>query len=207
MNTRLYVDSLYLSPYALSAFVSLTEKSLPFEVATVDLEANGAQAAAFVTKSLTRRVPTLEQDGFSLSESSAISEYLDETAPGVALYPQDPRQRARARQIQAWLRSDLLPLREERPSSVVFQGVEKPPLSPPARAAAASLFFAAHEWLAGRSDDLFGGWGIADVDLAMMLNRLVVHGDVVPGNLADYARRQWQRPSVQAWVRRPRPVP
>lgn len=39
-----------------------------------------------------------------------------------------------------------------------------------------------------------------------MLNRLVMHGDPVPGALAAYARRQWQRPSVRKWVNQNRPA-
>jgi glutathione S-transferase len=38
-----------------------------------------------------------------------------------------------------------------------------------------------------------------------MLNRLALHGDDVPSHLADYARRQWQRPSVQRWLELQRP--
>ena len=46
---------------------------------------------------------------------------------------------------------------------------------------------------------------VADVDLAVMLNRLVLNGDAVPEHLAAYATRQWQRPSVQLWVNQKRP--
>ncbi|MGP8096109.1 MAG: glutathione S-transferase, partial [Steroidobacteraceae bacterium] len=45
----------------------------------------------------------------------------------------------------------------------------------------------------------------ADVDLAMMLQRLIVLGDPVPQRLIDYAGLQWRRPTVQQWIRRPRP--
>ena len=48
-------------------------------------------------------------------------------------------------------------------------------------------------------------WCIADVDLAVMLNRLVINGDEVPQHLAEYALRQWQRPTVQQWVKLQRP--
>lgn len=58
-----------------------------------------AHDPAFVTGSITRRVPMLINDGFALSESSAISEYLDEAFPGSRLYPVAPRSRARARQL------------------------------------------------------------------------------------------------------------
>jgi len=53
---------------------------------------------------------------------------------------------------------------------------------------------------------LFKVWCIADVDLAMMLNRLIIHGDPVPENLVAYATQQWQRPSVQQWANKPRPT-
>ena len=49
-----------------------------------------------------------------------------------------------------------------------------------------------------------GEWCIADTDLAMMLMRLVHHGDDVPERLASYARAQWQRPAVQKWLQLPR---
>ena len=43
-------------------------------------------------------------------------------------------------------------------------------------------------------------FGIADVDLATLLQRLVANGDQIPANLADYANQIWQRPSVQKWL-------
>lgn len=201
----LYVDAQFDSPYAMSAFVSLLEKGLTFDIETIDLDANANQEPAYAAKSVTRRVPTLVHDGFSLSESSAISEYLDETFPGPRLYPVDSRNRARARQVQAWLRSDLMPIREERPTLVIFYGVKRPPLSPAARGSAEKLFSAAHALLGGRTGSLFGEWCIADVDLALMLNRLILHGDAVPERLIAYAAQQWQRPTVQVWVKKPRP--
>jgi glutathione S-transferase len=39
----------------------------------------------------------------------------------------------------------------------------------------------------------------------MMLQRLIVLGDPVPQRLIDYATLQWSRPTLQQWVRRPRP--
>jgi glutathione S-transferase len=201
----LHVDANFASPYALVAFVSLLEKGLTFEIETVDLVARANQGADFAKTSITRRVPTLVHDGFSLSESSAICEYIDETFPGTRLYPRDPRDRARARQVQAWLRSDLMPIRDERPTFVVFNDAKRPTLSGQGREAADKLFSAALALLDGRADNLFGDWSIADVDLAMMLQRLIVLGDGVPQRLVDYATLQWRRPTVQQWIDRTRP--
>nr|WP_314565395.1 glutathione transferase [uncultured Pseudomonas sp.] len=201
---RLYVDHLYASPYAMSVFVTLKEKGLAFDTLTLDLDAAQNQTADFARLSLTQRVPTLVEGDFALSESSAITEYLEQVYPETPVYPADPKQRARARQVQAWLRSDLLPIRQERSTMVVFYGQKMPPLSPVAEAAAAKLISAAQALLVENPAYLFGAWSIADVDLAVMLNRLILNGDSVPAELVEYAQRQWQRPSVQAWVNQQR---
>jgi len=201
----LYVDANFASPYALVTFVSLLEKGLSFDIKWLDLAAHANQGPEFAKTSITRRVPTLVHDGFALSESSAICEYLDEIFPGTQLYPADARDRARARQVQAWLRSDLMAIREERPTFVVFCGAKRPALSAQAREVSDKLFSAALTLLDGRSDYLFGAWSIADVDLAMMLQRLIVLGDPMPQRLIDYANLQWRRPTVQQWIDRARP--
>ncbi|RZF31829.1 glutathione transferase [Paraburkholderia sp. UYCP14C] len=204
-SLHLYTDAQFASPYAMSVFVTLREKCLPFDLSTVDLASKANQATEYAARSLTRRVPTLIHEDFALSESSAIAEYLDETFPDTPVYPQDRRLRARARQVQAWLRSDLLPIREERSTEVVFYGSRGGPLSASAQEAAHKLFAAADALLATHSANLFGDWCIADTDLALMLNRLVLNGDPVPHRLKEYATRQWQRASVQQWVQLERP--
>jgi glutathione S-transferase len=200
MSLKLYVDSRYTSPYAMSAFVALTEKKLSFDVITIDLNKAEQYQADFSQISLTSRVPVLDHDGFYLSESSAIDEYIDETFPGLKLYPSSTKEKAKARQVQAWLRSDLMPIRMERSTEVIFYKPVATPLSESSQQAAKKLFFIADELLQDGSQNLFGDWCIADTDLALMLNRLVLNGDAVPEKLAAYAKYQWQRPAVQAWV-------
>jgi glutathione S-transferase len=204
---KLYVDSLYTSPYAMSAFVALREKSLTFEMITVDLEAGRNHEPGFARASLTHRVPTLVDGEFTLSESSAIAEYLDEAYPQTRIYPADLRQRARARQIQAWLRSDLMPIRDERPTDVIFFSPTDTVLTDAAQSAVRVLIEAAEELLPRGAEHLFGRWSIADTDLALMLYRLIANGDEVPARIEQYARAQWARPAVQQWVRQRRPGP
>lgn len=196
----LHVDARHLSPYAMSAYVGLLEKGLPFAVRTVDLERLANRGPAYAAVSLTRRVPTLEHGAFRVSESTAIAEYLDEAFDGPRLLPAGARDRAVARQVQAWLRSDLTPIRAERPTEVVFLGQRAGPLSDAARAAADTLFAAADALLAHGGEHLFARWCLADLDLALMLNRLVLHGDEVPPRLAAYASGQWARPSARRWI-------
>lgn len=203
---QLFIDSNYLSPYAISAFVALREKGIPFETVLVNLQGAEHLAPEYAGISTTLRVPSINDEGFNLSESSAICEYLDEQYPETPIYPKDIRSKAKAREIQAWLRSDLMSIREERPTQVVFIERSPPPLSPAALTATGKLFNAADQLLPAGELSLFGQWSIADADLALMLNRLVLAGDTVPERLSRYARLQWQRPSVQEWVNMQRSV-
>ncbi|RMC97833.1 glutathione transferase [Aquitalea palustris] len=205
-SLHLTVDAQYCSPYAMSVYVALQEKQLPFTLSALDLDAGANHAPAYAFSSLTARVPALQHGDFVLSESSAITEYLDELFPGPALYPQSAQDKARARQIQAWLRSDLLALRQERDTLVVFYRPVTQPLSDSGQRAAHKLLRVAEQLLLPGRDTLFGEWSIVDVDLALMLNRLRLNGDELPARLADYAARQWQRPSVQQWLQLPRPA-
>ncbi|MBF4556498.1 glutathione transferase [Pseudomonas sp. p50] len=198
---KLYVGADFVSAFAMSTFVALKEKQLSFELVTLDLKARENYQPGYRDLSLTCKIPTLVHQGFALSESSAIAEYLDEIAPQPQkLFPLDTRQRARARQLQAWLRSDLLIIRKERPADLIYFGKKDTPLSDDALAAVDRLFFVADRLLKGGADHLFGDWSIADTDLAIMLNRLLANGDHVPARLAAYVRRQWDRDSVRAWM-------
>lgn len=201
----LYADSEFTSPYTMSAFVALTEKQLPFEIRTLDLARAENNAPGYAKTSLTQRVPTLIDGDFAISESSAIAEYLEEVYPDPPIFPVDLQMRARARQVQAWLRSDLMPIRLERPTSTIFYRPVSAPLSPEAQTASDKLLAAALELLSHGGENLFGAWSIADVDLAVMLHRLILNGDEVPLRLVRYAKAQWERPSVQLWVQRERP--
>lgn len=199
----LWSDANYFSPYVLSVYVALKEKGLNFTLQTINLAAGQNVQPGWIGYNLTRRVPVLAVDDFVLSESSAIAEYLEERfAPPVweRIYPLDVEKRARARQIQAWIRSDFIPIREERPTDVVFAGVKKPPLSPDALKSAEKLIATAQALLPPGQQNLFGEWCIADTDLALMLNRLILNGDEVPERLQEYAAFQWQRASVQLFI-------
>jgi len=184
-------------------YVALREKGLPFTVKYVDLASAEHQQQAYADVSLTRRVPTLQVDDFLLSESSAIAEYLEDRFPAPnyeRLYPRDIARRAKAREVQAWLRSDFMPIRQQRPTEVLFAGKRFAPLDEAAQQSAAKLIAAADRLLPEGQQNLFGEWSIADTDLAVMLNRLALHGDPLPQRLADYAHFQWQRASVVLWL-------
>jgi glutathione S-transferase len=119
------------------------------------------------------------------------------------------RERARARQVMAWLRSDLMPIREQRSAECVFYPRETlapfAPLSAAAQRAVAKLVAAAEELVPDDGGPMFGAWCIADTDLAMMLQRLAKTGFELPGFIRAYADAQWQRSAVREFCTHPRP--
>jgi glutathione S-transferase len=210
MSSRivLYTDSFWISPYVFSCFVALHEKNVEFEADPIALQRKEHHDQKYRDRSITGRVPALEHGDFWLAESSAIIEYIEELFPAPEhqpLLPRDARDRARARQVMAWIRSDLDALREERPTTTMFYERTDKPLSAAGRAAADKLLHVAALLLPGPKPQLFADWSIADADLAFMLHRLILNGHDVPAHLRDYAQAQWKRPSVAAFVRRERP--
>jgi len=199
----LFGNAGWTSPYVFSAFVTLKEKGLPFELTLVDLATKEHHRPAYRDPSITGRVPALRHGDFWLAESSAIDEYLEEAFPPPAyprLYPADPRARARVRMVQALVRSDFTPIRVERSTSTLFSGEAASPLSPEATDAAARLVRIAGALVPDPAGFVAAHFTPADADLAMILMRLVANGDPVPAPLAAYARAIFARPSVKAWL-------
>jgi glutathione S-transferase len=205
----LYGETLWISPYVFSSFVALREKGVPFEVVEVALVENAHRAAAYRAAAPTQRVPSLDDGGFRLAESSAIAEYLEDRFPPPEyprLFPAELRARAQARQIMAWLRSDLGALRDERSTVTMFYRFELGPLSAAARHDAAKLIEVAERSVPADGGSLFGEWSLADSELAFMLHRLILTGEDLPSRLRAWAEREWQRPSAQAYVAHARPA-
>lgn len=203
----LHADPFWVSPYVFTTFVALKEKGAPFEMRVVDLGKGEHRKEPYRSASLTARIPALVHDDFWLTESNAIAEYVDDIFPAPAhprLFPADPRQRARARQVMGFVRSDLGALREERSSETVVYKMKTAPLSPAATVAAKKLTELAGKLLGARTDTAFGEWSIADADLAFALHRLIANGDAVPANVRVYAETQWARPSIRAYIQHPR---
>jgi glutathione S-transferase len=204
-DLTLWVDAFWISPYAFSAFVALEEKQLPYAVEEVAMHRAEHRAPDYARCSLTARVPMLRHGDFHLSESSAIAEYLDDTFPGTPpLLPGDPRQRARARQVMAWVRSDLMPIREERSTNTIFYEPATEPLSARAQQAAARLLAGTESLLSPGATSLFGAFSIADADLTLMLQRLGKSGHLLGDKVQRFVDATWSRPSVRKWVDRKR---
>jgi len=201
---KLYIDSNHTSPYAMFAYIVLREKGISFETTQINVREKHHLVPTYQKLSLTGKVPILVHGDFALAESSAIIEYLEEAFPAPdypRVLPQAMHQRARARQLQAWIRSDLLALKADRPSTVIFDQPVSSPLSEAGRVDAEKLVRVAESLIRDEGSTLFDAWSIVDTELALTLNRLVANGDTVPEKVKRYVKKQWERPSVQEWLK------
>ncbi len=80
-----------LSTFARRVRIALIEKNIPAELVEVDMVARAHRSPAYLALNPYGRVPTLEEDGFILYESTAILEYLEATHPTPPLVPGDAR--------------------------------------------------------------------------------------------------------------------
>src|SRR2546427_6087246 len=83
-----------LSTYSRRVLIALIEKQISYEPVPLDMTARKHRQPEYLALNPYGRVPTLEEDGFVLYESSAILEYIEATHPSPPLGPADGRGRA-----------------------------------------------------------------------------------------------------------------
>lgn len=113
-----------LSPFCRKVRLVLAEKRI--EVALID-ERYWEPTTDFLRRNPAGKVPVLDLDGMTLTESQAIIEYLDETRPDPRLMPADPVGRLEVRRLCAWFddkfyRDATQPLVGERVNRKVMGG-------------------------------------------------------------------------------------
>ena len=93
------------SVYTRIARLALEEKGVAYSFEPVDIFAEGGPPGGYLKRHPFNRIPAFEHEGFHLFEAGAITRYIDESFPGAALQPADPRERARMSQIMSILDS------------------------------------------------------------------------------------------------------
>ena len=94
----------FVSPYVRKVLACMNLKGLDYEVDPITPFYGNDE---FERLSPLRRIPVLVDGDFSVSDSSVICAYLDEAYPGHALFPSDPKARARARWFEEFADSRL----------------------------------------------------------------------------------------------------
>ena len=93
------IHGVILSPFVRKVLTVTKIKKLPYEnVAAFP----GTKTPAFLSLSPLGKIPALEDGNFSISDSTAICEYLDDKYPETPTRPVDPEERAKARWLEEY---------------------------------------------------------------------------------------------------------
>ena len=101
MSLTLYYGS--GSPYAWRVWLALEHKQIPHDLKHLSFDAGDTRTPEFMALNPRHRVPVIVDGDFSLYESAAILEYLEDQYPSDAaarsLFPKHVRERARVRRL------------------------------------------------------------------------------------------------------------
>ena len=112
---KLYIGNYNYSSWSLRPWLVLRKAELPFETKMIDLDIPGFKDK-LLALSDAGTVPVLEVNGERLPDSLAISEFCAKAVPN--LWPKDPKQRARAREVTHMMHSGFEALRAEAPMNL-----------------------------------------------------------------------------------------
>ncbi len=90
------------SPRAFKVLAVARHLGLDFELCPVDILGGAHQKPEFAALNPNKKMPVLEDDGFVLWESNAITQYLASRKPESGLLPNDPRRRVDVTRWQFW---------------------------------------------------------------------------------------------------------
>lgn len=93
-------------PFAIRVRMVLHEKEIAFQTIEEDLKNKSPELLKLHPEG---RVPLLIHDDLAIYESSVITEYLNETFPGINLMPTSPQAKAKVRLWTVWCNNILKP--------------------------------------------------------------------------------------------------
>jgi glutathione S-transferase len=86
-----------MSPRARKPRIVLAEKGLQYEKVNIDITKQEQKKPEYLAINPYGKVPSLQDNGTTVYESTIVMEYLNDKYPNPPLMPADPGQRARAR--------------------------------------------------------------------------------------------------------------
>lgn len=168
--------------------LGLQYEQVPYAVRSAD-----TQTPAYLALNPAGKVPTLDHDGFVLTETFAINFYLASTFPG-NLLPKDAKSLAKVHQWTSWALSELEPavmailVEGRRPAELI----DKSRIDA-ARASAQTMIEKVLEPQLARSEYLIAGNGFTLADLNV---------SAVAGLAAAFQISLANAPKTAAWVQR-----
>jgi glutathione S-transferase len=103
--------TLYYAPGAcsLASHIALEETGAPFETVRLNLQAGDQRAPEYLAINERGRVPALYEEGWVLTENTALLRHIARANPEAGLWPEDLRQQAVADEWLGWLSTNHHP--------------------------------------------------------------------------------------------------
>ena len=209
---KLLIGNKNYSSWSMRPWVLLRQAGIEFEEVMVrfdSFEAGSAFKQTLSQHAATGKVPLLvdtrHDPHLVIWDSLAIAEYLAETYPEHALWPQAPAARARARSVCAEMHSGFSALRSHCMMNIEASLPQVGQLiwrdQPAVRSDVARLVAIWQALLAEHGGPmLFGAFSVADAYFAPVCMRFKTYALPVPHAISAYVDRVCALPGVQAWM-------
>jgi glutathione S-transferase len=176
------------------------ELGLDYEHVPLEIGEAGARKAEYLAINPNGRLPAIEDDGFVLWESLAITLYLAKKHSSGRLYPADPRDEARTWQWTLWALNEV-----DRGVNIwSLHAVRLPPADRDPQKLAEALkvidkpFRVLDEALAERPYLICEDFTVADLNVAAVISRAIDMDLAATPRLGAWLRRCLERPAAVA---------
>ena len=198
---KLVIGNKNYSSWSLRPWLLMRVLDLPFDEQLVPLYAPGSKPELLL-RSPTGKVPALHDGDLVIWDSLAITEYLAEQFPGVAVWPADSDARAIARCVAAEMHSGFSALRTHMPmncrASLPGKGQTPEVLADIARIC--ELWLDCRSRFSRGGPFLFGAFSAADAFYAPVVTRFVTYGVSLPTICREYVDALRALPAMVEWV-------
>jgi glutathione S-transferase len=205
---KLYIGNKNYSSWSMRPWVLMRQAGITFDEVMVRFDSFDADSdfkRALKDVNPVGKVPVLVDGDLAIWDTLAIAEYLAERFPDKALWPTNPKARARARSVCAEMHAGFTALRSACPMNIEASLPDVGALAwrdkPGVRADVARL---EAMWTALLNTHggpmLFGDFSIADAYFAPVCMRLRTYGLPVSSTVSAYVDRVAALPGVAAWI-------
>jgi glutathione S-transferase len=201
-DLTIYLGNKNYSSWSLRPWLVLKRTALDFDEVVIPLYQPGSRETV-LKYSPSGRLPVLHHGDITVWDSLAICDYLAETFPNFALWPEDPAARAVARAVSAEMHAGFHALREHLPMNVRS--------SFPGRGVTAEVQTDINRIMAiwrdcrtrfgeGRGEFLFGDFTIADAMFAPVATRFRTYKTDLEREADAYCSTIIAMPAMQEWL-------
>ena len=199
-DLHLVIANKAYSSWSMRPWVAMKAQGVAFKETVICLQQPDT-AAQIAKYSAAGKVPVLKHDDVTVWESLAILDYLADTLPSTAWWPEDHAARAMARSISAEMHAGFTNVRSAMPMNVrrSILGRERTPEVDKDIARIQDIWGTARTQFGQDGPFLFGKFSNADAMYAPVVTRFKTYGVKLDAVSQAYADAILDSPAVKQW--------